>query len=703
MNTERRVTATLIFAALALSMACSKRGAETNVDNAVPVFIISIDTLRSDHLPAYGFASSTPALDAFRKDAVLFANAFSQCPQTLPSHASIMTGLLPARHAVRDNLGYVLRSAHPTIATVLKDHGYTTGAAVSTYVLRKRTGIAQGFDFFDDEVDYSAADSLALAERGGDRTRTVLEKWLDGMPGNRVFGFLHIYEPHAPYTPPAPFDRMKNPYDGEIAFADSIVGRFLQTLKWRGRYDDALIIILSDHGEGLGDHGEDEHGIFVYRESIQVPLMIKLPHQQRRGQTVQSPVGLVDVAPTIFASVGVSGPAAIDGRDILSKAIPGDRTIYSETYFPRLHLGWHELRSAIGSTLHFIDAPRAELYNHVADPGELRNVADVQRREVAAFRSLLQAHDAPLQPPSEVDPEDQRKLAALGYIGSTSSSEAELPDPKDRIGAVRQFRRAFLASRNGHVPEAITILETLLKADPRMVDAWGLVAQCYQRAGDRGAAIRSLKTAMSLFPHDPHVALALADLFVQSGQLDDAARHAGIAVVETPVPAHEMLAKIAIARGDVAAANREIQLALDGAPHRVETLLTAAALRESQHAYGDQLALLDRAAGEIEMRRLPPVKGLQADRGQALLQLGRGAEAEAAFVQETKLFPEELHPWAKLALLRAARGDHAGARGVLEEMVRMNPGREAKAVAAQAYDAFGDRATAARLRENARR
>jgi tetratricopeptide (TPR) repeat protein len=696
-----RAMALTLVAALLCVIHCGHddRRTSKNPGPAAPIIIVSIDTLRSDHLPAYGFAGSTPAIDAFRRDAILFARAFSHCPQTLPSHVTIMTGLLPAHAGVRDNLGYTLDPKHPTLATLLKQHGYSTGAAVSSYVLRKRTGIAQGCDFYDDEVsDASPGESPDVARRNGDRTRTVLERWIENASGKRVFAFLHLYEPHAPYMPPAPFDQMKNPYDGAIAYADSIVGRFFQTLKSRGLYDDALIILLSDHGEGLGDHGENEHGIFVYRESIQVPLLIKLPHEQRRGETITMPVGLIDVVPTVLACLGFDSHAPSDGRDIVSKSIPRDRTIYSETYFPRLHLGWHELRSLIGSSPHFIEAPRTELYDDSSDAAELRNLAGVQRREVAKFRASLKAYDAPLQPPTAVDPEDQQKLAALGYIGSNSASGTDLPDPKDRIGTVREFQSALFAWRSGRAADAARMLESLLKRDPKMVDAWGLLAQCYRRLGNRRAAIQALQTAMTLFPNDPHVALALAEAFTESGQLDEAEQHAQIAVAQTPVLAHETLARIALARGDATAAGREIDLALHDAPDRIETLLAGASIRERQRAYDDELRLLDRAEAQIESRRLAPVAGVQADRGRTLLQLHRGADAEAAFARETELFPRELHPWASLALIRAAQGDVSGARATLEQMMRLNPGSKARRVAADAYEAFGDAASADRLR-----
>ncbi|HUP46065.1 MAG TPA: sulfatase, partial [Thermoanaerobaculia bacterium] len=283
-----------------LAIAC---GTETTTPPDVPVFIISIDTLRADRLPVYGYdKGQTPHIDALRSDSILYRWAFSNTPQTLPSHASIFTGTLPPVHAVRDNIGYYLTEKHPTLATLLGQKGYQTGAAVSTYVLRRATGIQQGFDFYDDRVGGSP-ERVTAAERDGEQTRLTLTGWLEETRGRRLFGFLHLYEPHAPYAAPGGFRRVADDYDNEIAYADEVVGKFLETLRDRDLYDGALIILLSDHGEGLGDHGEDEHGLFVYRESIHVPLLIKLPGRARAGETMARPVGLEQVAAAVLSVV----------------------------------------------------------------------------------------------------------------------------------------------------------------------------------------------------------------------------------------------------------------------------------------------------------------------------------------------------------------------------------------------------------------
>jgi hypothetical protein len=262
------------------------------------VVLISVDTLRSDHLPAYGYGGvQTPNLDAFRRDSILFQRAYSHCPMTLPSHVSILTGLLPTEHGVRNNIGYRFDGGKfRTLADALRARGYRTGAAVSSYVLRSETGISHGFDDYDDSIPVAAAGAISEHQRSGYETLKFTLPWIERNAQQPFFFFFHIYEPHAPYDPS---------YDGEIAKSDDIVGRLLARLKSLGIYDRALIIFLSDHGEGLWDHGEDQHGILLYRESLQVPLMIKLPRSTHRGSLVARPVALKDVFPTVLDTLGI--------------------------------------------------------------------------------------------------------------------------------------------------------------------------------------------------------------------------------------------------------------------------------------------------------------------------------------------------------------------------------------------------------------
>ncbi|HEY6051416.1 MAG TPA: sulfatase, partial [Thermoanaerobaculia bacterium] len=239
----------LALAAAALSAACGRAGRAAGA----PVILISVDTLRADHLPAYGYRGvATPNLDALRRDSVLFENAYSHVPLTLASHAAILTGRLPPDNGIRDNYGYSLSPKVPTVAAFLKAHGYATGAAVSAAVLARGSGLEQGFDFYDDDVHRDGRE-----EREGSKTEAALEAWLDGKRGAPVFAFLHLFEPHTPYEPPEPYRSRYSavPYDGEIARADEIVGTWIAKLKSAGLYERALVIFLSDHGEGLGDHG----------------------------------------------------------------------------------------------------------------------------------------------------------------------------------------------------------------------------------------------------------------------------------------------------------------------------------------------------------------------------------------------------------------------------------------------------------------
>ena len=308
-------------AALVLA-GCRQAAREVRAPAGTPIVLISIDTLRSDHLPAYGYASvATPAIDALRRDGILFERAYAHTPLTLPSHASLLTGLLPGEHGVRDNVGYTLDQKRvesgeiPHLPRLLAARGYVSGAAVSAFVLQAKAGLAAGFDLYEDSIEMRTGTGLGGLQRAGTETLRTALPWLREKAGKPIFFLFHIYEPHTPYDPPAPFrDRYASRYDGEIAAADAVVGELVAELERLGLYERAIVVLLSDHGEGLGDHGEEEHGLLLYREAIQVPLLLKLPGSRFAGRAVAAPVGLIDVAPTLAALVGIEAPAAWPGR-----------------------------------------------------------------------------------------------------------------------------------------------------------------------------------------------------------------------------------------------------------------------------------------------------------------------------------------------------------------------------------------------------
>ncbi|MBI2212037.1 MAG: sulfatase-like hydrolase/transferase [Acidobacteria bacterium] len=653
-----------------------------------PVFIISIDTLRADHLPAYGYANgSTPEIDRFRKDAVLFRSAFSHVPLTLPSHASLMTGLLPYRHGVRDNVGYVLKEEQTTLAAILKRNGYATGAAVSSFVIRGETGIERGFDEYDDLMTVSPMETLTSWTRDGDLSRELLAKWLEKNAGPRVFAFLHIYEPHGPYTPPEPYKSRfaAAPYDGEVAYSDAIVGKFLDELRAKGLYDRALIILMSDHGEGLGDHGEIAHGVLLYNEAIQVPLMIKLPAGERAGQEVATVASIVDILPTVLARLGIGSPTGLDGVDLFGATAAAERAIYSESYYQRLHYGWKELISLVDAKHHFIEAPTVELYDRATDPREMKNIASDQRRVVADRRRAAQAVVAahPFEQPRAADPEDVAKLTALGYLGSgPSATSGDLPDPKDKLDALTLMGKGTAYIERGHYSEALEVGRTLVRDNPDFLHGWGLLSSTYLKMEKYDLALAAFEEQMKRSA-SPQVAMEMANIYMRLRRYDEARKHAELALSFSPAFAGELLAQIAFAEGrlDVAEAEAEKVLAIE--PERVQPLMMLSEIRNRQQRFAEELEYLDRTKTIVANFRMPPIRELELRRGEALLRLRRVGEAEAALRAETDAFPDNARAWSSLALVVGAQGRGAEARAILETATRTNPGRGMEALARQ--------------------
>jgi len=404
-------------ALLLVAVSCSRspESQRTPHYQGAPIVLISIDTLRADHLPLYGYAGvQTPNIDALAGDGVTFEHAWSHCPMTLPSHVSMLTGDLPTTHGVRNNLGFRYDAAkYPSLPQRLQAIGYATGGAVSSYVLRGETGLRDAFQWYDDAMDTAPGARFREYQRSGAVTTAHAEKWIASLGTRPFFLFLHLYEPHVPYDPPEPFrSRYANPYDGEIATADSIVGDFLRDLKSRGIYDNAIIILTSDHGEGLGDHGELQHSILLYTELIRVPLIVKLPHGARRGTRSNSPAALTDLAPTVTTLIGLE-PAKSDGLDLFSNPSAA-RSIYSETIYPYVQLGWSDLRSMISGRIHYIRSPRPELYDLGTDPRERNDVITDHRRDAAKLSAELDHFPAATAGDVPVSSDEAAKLAALG-------------------------------------------------------------------------------------------------------------------------------------------------------------------------------------------------------------------------------------------------------------------------------------------------
>ncbi len=687
---------TVVLTVIFSLTACHKLSAPSRT---TPVVLISIDTLRSDHLPAYGYKGvATPNIDRLRADSILYRRAYSHIPLTLPSHSSILTGMLPNDNGVRDNVGFRLSDSIPTLPELLEKNGYVTGGAVSAFVLRRETGIARGFDFFDDEVEplgNSDETAIGRVQRNGRETLHVLEKWLDGNSQKPFFAFLHLYEPHTPYTPPEPYlSRYRNRYDGEIAFADAIVGEFLDYLKQHDLYDKALIVLLSDHGEGLNDHGEQEHGIFLYREALQVPLILKLPKNAKAGTTVDWPVQLVDVFPTIAERTATPLPSdrRRTGESLLAvgKDRP-QRLIYSETFYPKFHFGWSDLHSLIAGNDHYIRAPQPELYDLAADPAEKHNGIEQNRRAYVRLRQAIEPFVREAPAPSSIDSEDAAKLAALGYVGSTVSVPAGtvLPDPKTTSGTFQKIRLAFTWYRNGKEDDALRLTDQLLAGNSQITDLWDLKYKILVKMDRKREAVDAAKEGLRKVPTALALLHDVATGALELGDLDTAQQHAELALKLEPGKAHDILSHIWLQRGNLDRAEAEAKLSLETSHDPTSALMQLANAEKDRGNLQAALAYIDRAV-DISRRKRAPAQDLHFARGDILARLQRNAEAEQEFRAEIEHYPSSATAYSSLILLLASTGRSNEATPLVYALIKASPGPRAYVVVSETLKAVGD-------------
>lgn len=673
--------------------ACARHPEAAGTYKAAPVIIISIDTVRADHLPMFGYHDvQTPNLDALRRDGVLFTTAYSHVPLTLPSHTSLLTGLLPSHNGVRNNIGYALDPKITTIASFLRDQGYQCGAAVSAYVLRGSTGLAKSFDFYDDAIANRSGVAAGALQRSGRITEQIAANWIGERGAKPFFFFLHLFEPHAPYEPEEPFrSRFSSAYDGEIATADAIAGVFLQQLKQGGIYDRAIIVLVSDHGEGLDQHGEPEHGIFVYREDIHVPLVVKLPGNAMSGATIATPVGLIDVFPTIAGLLGLQPPANLDGASLFHAGDAG-RDIYSESFYPRIHLGWSELRSLENAQKQFIQAPRPELYDLLHDPAETTNILAGERRTAALMREELKRYTDTAVLPAHVDPEEAKKLAALGYLSAPAGAGSEeLPDPKDRIGEIAEMIRATRLLNEQRNEEAIAAFRAIVAKNPRLTDGWNQLGTALERTGRFEEASAVYQKVIEATPElAAEFGLRRAAVLLRLEQYDAAERHARLAESADSAGAHLMLARIELARKNYSRAEAEARLAMNDASDRLAAEVLVAQVLAQQGRAAEGLAIIDQAGNEIVRQKAGPIESYHFARGDILARMNRDDEAIAEFKQEITAFPMNRQTYANLYLVYMVRNDRASARQTLQQMASAIPGKATLLFAAKTVGALGD-------------
>ncbi|HET7436993.1 MAG TPA: sulfatase-like hydrolase/transferase, partial [Thermoanaerobaculia bacterium] len=588
----------------------------------------------------------------------------------------------------------------------LKARGYESGAAVSAYVLRANTGIAKSFDFYDDGIQSRANVPVGALQRPGSETSSIAKDWIAARKEKPFFFLLHLFEPHSPYTPPEPFrSAVKLPYDGEIAAADAIVGDFLEALRRDGIYDRAAIILMSDHGEGLSQHGEPEHGVFLYREAIHVPLMVKLPRATRGGETNDAVVGLTDILPTVAEITGAAAPAGVHGASLLRATAKADasRRIYSESLYGRIHLGWAELRSLTGADYHFIQAPRPELYNVRNDPAETHNVLADERRTYASMRDELAKYGSAIEMPASIDPEEAKKLAALGYVGSTAQTQSgPLIDPKDGMPQIAAMTKAMRLVNEGKEAEAVDALRKIVAENPRLSDAWDQLGMSLEALGRYDEAIDAYKKAIEVAPTlAGEFGLRLSSVMLRAGRLDEAAAHARLGEKVNYGTAHLLLARVALQKKEYAQAEQEARLAEQDNHNDLAAKVLRARLYNEQERPREALALAQEVAQAANERKTGPIESLFFVIGDALARMQRNAEAIQAFEKEIELFPHERQPYANLYLVYLIENRQSDAQAALDRMVRANPNRPAMLFAAHTAETVGDARGAAMWRKRA--
>jgi arylsulfatase A-like enzyme/thioredoxin-like negative regulator of GroEL len=505
------------------------------------LLIVTLDTLRADHVGSYGYtAARTKHLDALGARGMRFDRATTVAPLTLPAHSSLLTGTFPAFHGVRDNGGFYLGDDQVTLAELLKERGFRTGGFVSAFVLDSRWGIAQGFERFFDEFDFSKYEKAAgmdAIQRPGRETVDAALAWLAEDRRKPFFAWVHLYDPHTPYAAPPEqaslFPRsLTGAYDAEIAEADTQLGRLLDALEGDGRLRSTLVAVLADHGEMLGEHGEATHGFFVYEAAVRIPMVLAGPGVPAR--VVKDQVRIVDVMPTALELLDVPPPAAIQGASLMPLA-RGERLglqAVAESWYPRFHYGWSELVTIQDERLKLIRAPRPELFDMQRDPGEQSDLASAEPRQVDVLRGVLEemlgrlGSGRSVTGPQAMDAETAERLQALGYVGGAISArhleERPRGDPKDKIELYNLLKRSTSASADGRLDEALGFVRRVLEQDPEVLEGHMLLGNFLSKGGKHAEAVDAYKRALALDPDHHESVFRLALAYKELGRPADA-------------------------------------------------------------------------------------------------------------------------------------------------------------------------------------
>ena len=661
------IALTLVLAAAAMVLVKGRGPFRPRAAAGHNVLLITLDTTRADHLGCYGYGPArTPNLDRLAAEGVRFARAYCPAPLTLPAHSSILTGLYPATHGVRNN-GHDLAAKWPTLASILKGRGFATAAFVSSFSVDSRFGLGRGFDVYDDTFDVQAPLKGANAERRAEATFGRFTRWLEKNGGTRFFAWIHYYDPHLPYDPPSPEKEASagRPYDGEIAYMDRYVGAVLEALEDRGLRDKTLIVVAGDHGEGLGDKVETGHGIFLYEETLRVPLIVQDAAAFPKPRVVAGPVRLVDVAPTILETLGLAGEAAaMEGRSLVPWIKDPDRpgpACLVETFYPRENFGWSELVGLVDGSWKLIQAPRPELYDLAADPGETANLAASSPAKADEMRQALErelvglsAKSGPATGPTAVRSGDRERLRSLGYVNfAPAAADGAAPDPKDKIGLLRLIQEAQAFEAQGKPAEAEQAFGRVAAEIPDSPESYVnlAIAQARQNRFDR--AVETLARGLARLPDSETLLVRLGHTYLVGG------------------------------RPGEALATMDKVLALN--PRSVDALTVAAGILDASGRKAEARAYYERALA-VE----PESRHLRMSYAGSLASAGSLKEAIAVYDQLIADFPEEQAFCQFAGIAHSYLGEYDQAIALLRRALAIRPTAVGFFNLAVAYEKRGD-------------
>ena len=658
------------------------------------VVLVTLDTTRADHLGCYGYAGArTPNLDAIARGGVLFAQAASVAPLTQPAHSSIMTGMYPTFHGVRINGNTALGQEQKTIAEALRERGYATGAFIGAFVLDGRWGLNQGFQVYDDHFDLEKHKHLDLGsvQRPANEVVDSALAWLEDRKREPFFAWVHLYDPHTPYEPPEPFlsqfgaGGMAGLYDGEIAFMDQQLGRLVSWLQTNALDEKTVLVIMGDHGEGLGRHGEGTHGFFVYDDTVHVPLLMAAPLPGLHGRRVETQVSAVDIYPTLLGLAGIDVTARVQGRSLVPLLLdPREAAAeyaYGESMTPSLQFGWSSLHYLRTPRYKLIKAPRPELYDLSVDPAEETNVyagkPDVARDLMSRLDRLMEdtGRGAPAPAAADLDKKTLESLAALGYISAPTvpkkaAGSPALADPKDKLAVFAAVQQAGELIVKDDYAAAAKSLETALREEPRMSQALLMLGTAYSELGRRKEARAQFDLVLKDDPQSIQGLIGMANLLMEEGQTDDV-----IALCKRTLSLDERNSQAHTLLGEVYAAQKRPDAAL---PHFEKAVEIQPKLTRNR---------LNLAGALIEVGQYPRAEGMLSEIIKehprfpfAHFNLGllydderRLEDAKAAYAAEVAAYPEHFKARFNLGKVLFQLGERSASLEQMREVVRIAP------------------------------